>query len=377
MRPFTTDSLRELLQENDSPCISIYQPTHRANPDNLQDSIRYKNLVRDAERSLREKYSGREVRPLVEPLELLADDYQFWTHQRDGLAVLASSGTFDVFRLQRPVKELVVVADSFHIKPLIRIVQSADRYQVLCLDRHEAKLFEGNRDTLDEVAVEDMPTTITEAIGEQLTERQRRLAYNAEPVVFHGQGSREDEMSKDMERFFQFIDREVLDRLSRPSGLPLILAALPEYHTEFRRISRNPFLQPVGVEKHPDSLTPEQLRIEVWRVVEPNYLKRLAGLIDDYRAASAGGMAASELNDVAKATVAMRIGVLLVEADRVIPGRFNPTTGEVVPGRLTDPEVDDVIDDLAEMVLRTGGEVVVVPAERMPTDTGMAATFRL
>jgi hypothetical protein len=35
-----------------------------------------------------------------------------------------------------------------------------------------------------------------------------------------------------------------------------------------------------------------------------------------------------------------------------------------------------VIDDLAEMVLRTGGEVVVVPKERMPTDTGLAATFR-
>jgi hypothetical protein len=35
-----------------------------------------------------------------------------------------------------------------------------------------------------------------------------------------------------------------------------------------------------------------------------------------------------------------------------------------------------VIDDLAEAVLRTGGEVVVVPAARMPTDTGLAATFR-
>ncbi len=376
MRHLTTDVLRGLLKGNEPPCISLYQPTHRANPDKLQDPIRYKNLVRDAERSLREKFSGREVRPLLEPLQALADDYHFWQHQRDGLAVLDAAGTFEVFRLQRPVKELVVVADSFHLKPLLRVIQSADRYQVLCLDRHKATLFEGNRDALDEVDVGDMPTTITAALGEQLTDSQRRIAYNAEPAVFHGQGGKSDEVDKDTERFFRVIDREVLDRFSRPSGLPLILAALPEYHAEFRRVSRNPFLQPGGVAQDPGALTPEQLRAEVWRVVEPKYLDRLARLTEDHRTAAARGLAASGLSDVAKAVAAARVGVLLVEADRVVPGRFDPATGEVRPGRLADPEVDDLTDDLAEAVLRAGGEVVVVPAGRMPTDTGLAATFR-
>ena len=376
MRPLTTDVLRELLKGNEPPCISLYQPTHRANPDKLQDPIRYKNLVRDAERSLREKYSGREVRPLLEPFQALAGDYHFWTHQRDGLAVLAAAGTFEVFQLQRPVKELVVVADSFHLKPLLRMVQSADRYQVLCLDRHEAKLFEGNRDALDEVDVGDMPATITAALGEQLTDPQRGVAYNAQPAVFHGQGAKKDEVDKDRDRFFQVIDREVLARFSRPSGLPLILAALPEYHAEFRWVSHNPFLQPDGVAKHPGSLSPEQLRVEVWQVVEPKYLARLARLTEDHRTAAARGLAASDLNDVAQAAAAARIGILLIEADREIPGRFDLATGEVRPDRLADPEVDDLIDDLAEAVLRTGGEVVVVPAGRMPTDTGLAATFR-
>jgi hypothetical protein len=38
--------------------------------------------------------------------------------------------------------------------------------------------------------------------------------------------------------------------------------------------------------------------------------------------------------------------------------------------------VDDLLDDLAEQTLRTGGEVVIVPGERMPTDTGIAAVRR-
>lgn len=376
MSQLTADELRELLKPHEPPCISLYQPTHRAHPDNVQDPIRYKNLVREVERSLREKYSGREIRPLLEPLQALVDDDYFWAHQRDGLAILAGAGTARVFRLQRPVKELAVVADSFHLKPLLRIVQSADRYQVLCLDAREAKLFEGNRDALDELDADDMPTTVTAALGDRLTNPQRRIAFTSQPAVFGGQGSRKDETDKDRERFFRVIDRETLDHFSRPSGLPLILAALPEYHSEFRQLSHNPFLHHAGVEKDYRALTADELRVAVWQVVEPVYLARLARLTENYKTAAAQGMAAADLDAVGRAAAAARIGVLLVEADRVLPGRFDRATGEILPGRLEDPLVDDVIDDLAESVLRTGGEVVVVPSERMPVDAGLAAVFR-
>lgn len=35
-----------------------------------------------------------------------------------------------------------------------------------------------------------------------------------------------------------------------------------------------------------------------------------------------------------------------------------------------------MLDDLAEEVLRRGGEVVVAPHDAMPTATGLAATYR-
>ncbi|MGI6628778.1 MAG: hypothetical protein ACOX4K_10615 [Bacillota bacterium] len=43
---------------------------------------------------------------------------------------------------------------------------------------------------------------------------------------------------------------------------------------------------------------------------------------------------------------------------------------------LEHPEVDDLLDDLAEMVFRSNGDVVVLPKERMPTQTGAAAIQR-
>ena len=87
-------------------------------------------------------------------------------------------------------------------------------------------------------------------------------------------------------------------------------------------------------------------------------------------------MGSDDLAQVAQATTAGRVGTLLVEGDREISGKIDHATGQVRPADLADPEVDDLLDDLAEFVLRMKGEVVVVPAERMPSNTGVAATFR-
>jgi len=38
--------------------------------------------------------------------------------------------------------------------------------------------------------------------------------------------------------------------------------------------------------------------------------------------------------------------------------------------------VDDLLDDIGELVEQMGGEVRVIAAQRMPTNTGVAATFR-
>lgn len=368
-----------LLDAHEPPCLSLYQPTHRRHPDNRQDPIRFRNLVDSMEESLRQKYPKREIQPLLAPFRALAGDQAFWNHTLDGLAVLGAPGLFRVYRLQRPVPERAIVADSFHIKPLLRIVQSADRYQILGLRRDEIKLFEGNRDTLDEIApAEGVPRTITEALGEELTEPHQTVAsYGGAggPAMHHGHGSKKDEVDVDAERFFRAVDRAVLEHHSKPAGLPLILAALPEHHTLFRRVTHNPFLAAEGIDIHPDDLPVEALRDRAWQVILPQYLARLARLVEAFGEAKSKGLGADAPAQVAEAAASGRVATLLIEADRQIPGRIS-ASGRIERADLADPEVDDLLDDLGERVLRKGGEVVIVPADRMPTSTGIAAIYR-
>jgi len=378
-----TDELPiELPKSAEAPCLSLYQPTHRHHPDNQQDPIRFKNLVKTLEQSLRQQYPTREIRPLLQPFNDLASDRDFWNHTQDGLAVLCAPDLFRVYKLQRPVPELAIVADSFHIKPLLRIVQSADRYQILGLSRGAIKLFEGNRDALDEIELApDVPRTIADALGAELTEPHQTVRSlggigGSRAAMRHGQGGRSDEVAVDLERFFRVVDASIMVHHSRPTGLPLLLAALPEYHGIFRKISRNPFLLSDGLKVDPDAVSTDELRQLAWDVIGPAYQQRLTRLIEEFEQSKPRGLVGDHLGQIAFDAVSGRVGTLLVEAERQIPGHLDSTNGRIEFGDIDHPQVDDLIDDLAELVLTKKGQVVVVPAERMPTSTGAAAIYR-
>lgn len=387
MRPTTAD-LRALLAPHQPPCISLYEPTHRSYPASSQeDPVRYRNLLDRAQGALRERYPSRLVRPVLEKLERFGTDTDFWIEAAPGLAVFGSADDLRVFKLPQPVPELLSVADRFQIKPLIRSLQRDGRYQLLALTLSDARLYEGTRDTLDPVDLPDAPLTIEAALGPELTEPYEKVTRSygggagAKAPMHHGQGGRKDERPIDRERFFRAIDREILERASKLSRLPLVLAALPEHQTHFRELSHNPLLAAGGVELNPGALTPGELRDAAWRVIEPYFEERLNGLLETYGEARAHGRGAQRLEEVAAAVAQSRIATLMVEADRRIPGRLDASQGTIAyeaPPREVSTEASgsDVLDDLAEAVLSTGGEVMVLEAARMPSTTGAAAVFR-
>lgn len=381
-KTLTIASLAELTSDQQPPCLSLYQPTHRHRPENQQDPIRFRNLVKELEASLRQKYPDAEIQLLLKPFADLAEDHDFWEHTLDGLAVLGGPTLFRVFRLQRSVAELTMVADSFQTKPLRRFLQSVGAYQILGLSHSKIRLFEGNRNALDEIVLtSEDPRSITEALGDEVTEPHQTVssyggAGHGSMPMHHTQGGKEDEVEADAERYFRAVDRAILDHHSRPSGLPLILAGLPEHHHLFRTISHNPFLMADGLTVNPDDLPIDELRERAWSVVEPQYKAGLATLVDEFNMAKSKALGSDDLAEVAQAATEGRVATLLIESDRIIAGQLEGATGKVETADLSQPHIGDLLDDLGELVTKMGGRVVVLPADRMPVETGLAATYR-
>ena len=69
--------IKLLQQINSYPAVTITLPTHRTSPENRQDPIRVKNLVEQATKRLLEEYSKREIAPLLDRLEQLAEGIDY------------------------------------------------------------------------------------------------------------------------------------------------------------------------------------------------------------------------------------------------------------------------------------------------------------
>jgi len=383
MQLLTKELIQELLSAEQNPCISLYMPTHRSHPENLQDPIRFKNLVRQLEESLRQKYSGNEAKEHLEPFHMLADDGEFWNHTLDGLAVFSATGLFKIIGLRETVDELAMVADSFHTKPLRYYLQSVDRYHVLGLTLHDIRLFEGNRHSLEEIELTpDTPKTITDALGDELTDKHSSVASyggvgGESTSMHHGHGGYKEEAEIDAERFFRVIADVIYENYSKPTGWPLILAALTEHHNLFHKVSKNPFLLPKGIAINPTSLSTDKLIGMAWEIMEPAYLLKLDSLAERFGQAKASGKGSDDYKEVAVAAVEGRVDTLIVEADRIIAARItNLVTGNTQKKDIQNPYVDDLLDDMGELVTKMGGEVVVLPAVKMPSHTGLAAIYR-
>ena len=383
MELLTKDLIQELLSANQAPCLSLYMSTHQKHPENLQDIIVFKSLVRQMEESLAQKYSAGEVQKYLEPIKELVQNDNIWNHTLDGLAVFSAEGMFRVVRLHKSVEELAIVADSFHTKPLRQYLQSLEHFHVLGLTLHDIRLFEGNRHSLTEIELTvDTPKTIIEALGDELTEKHSIVeSYGGvggdSTPMHHGHGGKKEETEKDAERYFRIVANTIYKNYSKPSGWPLILAALPEHHNLFQKVSKNPLLLPKGIAINPSSVSPDQLAKMAWEIVEPEYNLKLDTLIARFEQARANGKGSDDYKEVAVAAVGGRVDTLIVEADRIIEVRVtNLVTGNTQKKHLSNPKVDDLLDDMGELVLKMGGKMMVLPTEKMPSETGLAAIFR-
>ena len=380
------ETMSQLLAKREAPCLSLYQPTHRSFPERQQDPIRFKHLLRELEDSLKQQGRGDQAKALLKPFQDLMNDPDFWNSNRDGLAVFGAVDYFEVFRLQRSVPELAVANDRMHLKPLLRIAQSADRYQILAITLNSVRLFEGNRDGIDEVRLGDgVPKTLEEALGRDLTEKGQtgfpqgysRASERGDPMqVESGGAGRQDEIDRDRERFFREVDRAILEHHSRKSRLPLILAALPEHQFHFRKLSHNEFMLSEGIESDASLLSHDELRQRSWMVMQPRYIKRLEGFINQYGVSHGQGLATDQLEQIGQATLEGRVATLLVEAERQIPGVVDKQQGKAVAVEDDTATTSDLLDELTIWTLEQGGEVIAVPTERMPTQSGAAAIYR-
>jgi hypothetical protein len=277
-----------------------------------------------------------------------------------------------------PLPELAVVADSFHVKPLLRYLQINERYFVLALSQKQVTLYEGTRERLGPVNLAELPPSMAETLGIEREERHLNLRTLG-PVkgpIFHGHGAPAESRKDDLTRFFRAIDaalREVL----RDSSVPLILAGVDYYFPLYREASRLPNLAEQTVSGNFDHASAEEVHAKAQPVARAIFQAREEAAVSEYESAHAAGTGIEELSVIARLNAQGRVWKLLLVEGAHLWGHLDRESGILTPApEQQDSRDNDILDDLAESVLARGGSVMIVPADRMPRGASAAAILR-
>lgn len=379
IRRLGADALEGLRADHRPPCVSIYMPVVTAFPGEMENGPRLRQFASEVKQQLVAGYSGAEsqsdIKAMLEQLRHLGDEERaFWTRRLSGLAIFCAPGFFMAIDLPQRPAEAVVVADRFQLMPLMKMLQTTDRYQVLALTRKDFKLFEGDRDRLREIPLGDLPHTITQQYFAE-ADQANAADESGEPKQYHTDHQQPPTGALPLERYFRAVDCAVWDHFSRDAGLPLILCCLEEPHVMFRRVSHNLNLQEQWIKLDPTHAPLDRIRAEAWAIIEPRLQQWLRKLIDNFEVAQAHHTGSNDPIQVAEAAANGRVATLLVGETKHIQGKLEPS-GAVIGGNMLMEHGDDLIEGIADQVIKTKGEVVVVPPELMPTDTGLAAIYR-
>jgi hypothetical protein len=382
----TREDLKDLLEAREGPCVSLYQPAHRAGPDTRayaqQDLIRFKNLLRDAERRLTATgLRAREARGLLEPARGLLTDPVFWQYQAEGLAVFVAPGVMRTFRVPLRLEELVVVAERFHVKPLITLLAGDGVFYVLALSQNEVRLLAGTRDHLGQIELPGAPRSLAEALQYDDPERQLQFhtgtpaAGDRRAAMFHGHGVGTDDAKVNLLRFFQQVDRAVTGLL-KGASVPLVLAGVEYLLPIYREANTHPLLLPDGIAGNPEGLRPDELHARAWPIVEPQFLKTREAAAARYRELNGTGKTSNEARDVVLAAADGRVDVLFVAVGTRIWGTFAPDT-RMVELREEEPgRTEDLLNVAAIHTILNRGTVYAVPPADMVEGAPVAAIFR-
>jgi len=351
-------------------------------PGTKQDPIRFKNLLREAEKRLNEiGIRSVEAKKLLKPAKALIKDGLFWQYQADGLAMFVSHRLFYYHRLPLKFDELLVVTDRFHIKPLLPLFSHEGQFYILALSQNEVRFFQCTRHSVEEVELENVPRCLSEALQYDDPEKQLQFHTRAptaggeRAAMFHGHGAGKDDAKNNILRYFQQVDQGLRNILKEGSA-PLVLAGVDYLFSIYREANSYSHLVEQGITGNPESLKAEELHGQAWGIVEPQFLKVQEEAIAKYKQLAGSVRASKDLKEIVPAACEGRIDILFVAVGVQQWGFFDPDKHVVHIHVEPEPGDEDLLDLAAVHTFLNGGTVYALKLEEMPDETPLAALFR-
>ncbi|WP_169718976.1 hypothetical protein [Aequorivita capsosiphonis] len=353
----TLKELKDIRSEN---CITIIATTHRTKPDYLNDGLRVKNLIKEAEDRLLADTTKRDAKGLVEKLNKLASEIDH-SQNLESLMLFVNDKVAEYTRLPIKVEDRVVIDETFATRDLVRAMHLETHYYILVLSQEKIRLIEAMNDKIVQEFGKPFPFENTQFFS-------KNRAANAI-------ASKQTSL---IAEYFNQADKK-LNELRKGNPLPVLICGLEENHNEYMKVAdKKPSIFNVFLDKNKINEPSHAIVEEAWAVVKDYVLKMNNERKEELRKAVGENKFLSDTNEIWNAISEGKIQTLFIEQ-----GLFQPAVlkeNEIV--YVADKErndtgvIDDIYDEMIEANMDFGGDVVFLPEGELSKFNGFGAVTR-
>lgn len=362
--PVTPTDVDRLLSVEGTPCVSMFLPTHRITQDTEKDKIVLRNMRSEAAEKLGQMGLRRpDIEETLAIVDEALEDESFWPYLSDGLAIFANAGESRLFRVALPFEPQLFVAERFRARPLIPLFSGDGTFLLVALSRNEVAVFEGTRGSLQRIAPENMPRSMSDA----LKIRQR-------PSMSTGGREEGHELQKSLyQAFFRQVDRALKPLYGE---FDTIVAAGVDFLLPiFREVCSHPRLAG-GITGNPFEVAIDDLHAEAWALAAEQFKQPRLQALEHFQQNRGTGRTSTDLAEIIWAGKAGRVETLFVRDGAEAYGRIDDDAMTVDIHAEEQAGDNDLVARAVRNSFSTGASMFSGTPPDIPDCETVAALFR-
>jgi len=324
------NKLEKLASEKNSPCVTISMNTHRTHPDNLTDTIAFKNLVKEAHERVINEFGKRDVSNLLKKIDGLKEEFDV-NYNLESLHIFVSNSTKEIVRSMWPsAGDIVQIGESFDVKPLIKVYNRTEEYLILLLSQSGVSLFHALNDGIsEEIKNDDFPFS-------------KNPHFVTDPEKL-SDGKNIDNLVRE---FFNEVDKAVV-RVHNLTGMNCVVICTEDNYSRLLKVADKPSLYEGHANINYNNTAPHTLASGAWEIMKVVQKKRTTLAILEMQEAVGEGKVLTDLSEIYRAVKEGRGDLLISNANFHQPVKM---TGEFTFDLIKDVTLPDAIDDITSEI---------------------------
>lgn len=322
--------LEALATEKNTPCVTISLNTYRTHPDNAQDVILLKNLLKEAEERVIKEFGKRPVSSLLEKLSSIENEIDV-NYNLDSLHIYLSNDTKEIVKSSWSTNENGVhISDAFDIRSLIKLYNRSEEYLILLLSQSGVTLYSAVNDGItNEIRNIDFP-----------------FAENRHYNTHSDNGSDSKHLDDLVREFLNKVDKAVV-KMNSETGLNCVVICTEDNYSRLMQVADKPTVYSGYANIDYNKTDIHHIAKQGWEINKYLQQKRRVKAIGEIKEAVGQGNVLTDLQEIYQASIDGRGDLLMVHQDFAQPVLM---TSDRTFDLATDVTKPNVIDDITSLI---------------------------